>query len=100
MHRFTGGIDTFLGLVLNLAEIILGFVNEITHVFRDGILGFAQIICGVVECILGFLLERAALLNGRQGLRNCPPCLLGNIGTQHVGGIRIVYVRRRALKHM
>ena len=61
MHRFTGGIDTFLGLVLNLAEIILGFVNEITHVFRDGILGFAQIICGFVECILGFLLERAAL---------------------------------------
>ena len=57
MHRFTGGIDTFLGLVLNLAEIILGFVNEIAHVFRDGILGFAQIICGFVECILAFFLS-------------------------------------------
>ena len=59
LHRFTGGIDTFLGLVLNLAEIILGVVNEIAHVFREGILGVAQIICGFVECILGFLLERA-----------------------------------------
>lgn len=52
-----GGIDTFLGLVLNLAEIILGFVNEITHVFRDGILGVAQIICGFVECSLAFFLS-------------------------------------------
>ena len=60
MHRFAGGIDTFLGLVLNLTEIILGVVNEIAHVFRDGILGVAQIICGFVECILGFLLESAA----------------------------------------
>ena len=57
LHRFASGIDTFLGLVLNLAEIILGVVNEIAHVFRDGILGVAQIICGFVECILAFFLS-------------------------------------------